>query len=77
MRKADNAVADGLRETGTAIQKGLIKVYPCCKDWILEASAYSWEENEKEDKPVKINDHAMDDTRYMVKTMKIAKPIRA
>lgn len=73
IRQADNAVADGMRETATAMNKGLIKIYPCCKNWKLEASAYSWEDNEKDDKPVKVNDHAMDDMRYFVKTMRITK----
>lgn len=71
--KADNVVDDGIRETATALNTGKIKVYPCCKDWINEAGAYSWDAKKKEDKPVKENDHAMDDMRYFVKTMRIAK----
>jgi PBSX family phage terminase large subunit len=72
---ADNAVADGIRETATAMQTGKIKVSPECKDWIREAQGYVWDEKvTDDDKPVKVNDHAMDDTRYFVKTMAIAKP---
>lgn len=74
--KADNSVEDGLRETATALKTGKIKVYPWCKDWVREAAGYSWDENEKVDKPIKINDHAMDDTRYFVKTMRVSKPKR-
>ena len=73
VKKADNAVADGIRETGTALKGGKIKIYPCCKDWKNEVGAYAWDISEKEDKPVKVNDHAMDDTRYFVKTMHISK----
>lgn len=71
--KADNDVIDGIRETATAMKTGKIKVYPRCKAWRKEMSAYSWDANEKEDRPVKVNDHAADDTRYLVKTLRIAK----
>ncbi|MCR4671978.1 MAG: PBSX family phage terminase large subunit [Lachnospiraceae bacterium] len=75
--KADNAVEDGIRETATALKTGRIKVYPTCKAWQREAAGYVWEDSEGADKPVKINDHAMDAMRYFVKTMRIAKPKRA
>lgn len=71
---ADNDVADGIRETATSMHNGLIKVAPCCKNWISEVQGYVWDEDAAEDKPVKVNDHAMDDTRYFVKTMNIARP---
>lgn len=70
---ADNAVLDGIRDTASAIQTGKIKISPSCKNWIKEAQGYVWDEScESEDKPVKVNDHAMDDTRYFVKTKRIA-----
>ena len=76
VQKADNNVADGIRETAVALQLGLIKVLKSCKDWTSEASGYVWKQkkdNEKEtdEAPVKINDHDMDATRYFVKTMRI------
>lgn len=71
---AKNDVADGIRETATAMKKGIIKVAPSCTNWIKEVQAYVWDDKANEDKPVKENDHAMDDTRYFVKTMKIAIP---
>lgn len=71
--QADNSVADGLRETNTAMQTGRIKISPKCQNWISEAQGYVWDKSLSEDRPVKVNDHAMDDTRYFVKTMKIAK----
>lgn len=76
VRKADNAVNDGIRETATALKTGKIKIYPCCKAWIREAGSYAWDENESVDKPIKVNDHAMDDTRYFVKTLRVSKPQR-
>jgi len=71
--KADNDVADGIRETATAMKKGLIKISPDCSNWLKEVQGYVWDDKSTEDKPVKVDDHAMDDTRYFVKTMKINK----
>ena len=74
VKEADNAVLDGIRETNTAMVGNLIKVSPKCTNWIREVQGYVWDEKAAEDKPVKVADHAMDDTRYFVKTMKITKP---
>lgn len=71
---ADNSVIDGIRETATAMQTGKIKVSNTCKNWIREVQGYIWDDCPTEDRPVKINDHAMDDTRYFVKTLGISKP---
>lgn len=70
---ADNGVDDGIRETATAMASGKIKISSACKNWIREVQGYVWDNCAFEDRPVKINDHAMDDTRYFVKTMGIAK----
>lgn len=69
---ADNAVLDGIRETASALQTGKIKICRNCKNWISEAQGYVWDDKSAEDRPVKVNDHAMDDTRYFVKTERIA-----
>ena len=71
--KADNDVADGIRETATAMKKGFIKITPDCSNWLKEVQGYVWDDKATEDRPVKVDDHAMDDTRYFVKTMKITK----
>ena len=71
---ADNDVMDGLRETATAMQTGKFRVSHNCKNWIREVQGYVWDDTPLEDRPVKVNDHAMDDTRYFVKTLRIAKP---
>ncbi len=73
VHKADNAVVDGIRETATAMQQGIIKISPELKNWRLEVEGYVWEDDPKEDKPVKERDHAMDAMRYFVKTMKLVK----
>jgi PBSX family phage terminase large subunit len=71
---AKNDVADGIRETATAMKQGYIKVSPECKSWIKEVQGYVWDDTAADDRPVKVDDHAMDDSRYFVKTMKIARP---
>ena len=73
---AKNDVADGIRETATALKKGLIKISPDCTNWLKEVQGYVWDDTAQDDRPVKIDDHAMDDSRYFVKTMKIAIPKR-
>ena len=74
---ADNSVADGIRETATAMQRGAIKISPDLKEWKKEVEGYVWDEKSADDRPIKINDHYMDATRYFVKTMRLAvKPAR-
>ena len=70
---ADNAVADGIRETAMSLKTGRIKISPVCVNWRKEAQGYVWDDTKVEDTPVKIADHLMDSTRYMVKTLRIAK----
>lgn len=69
---ADNSVLDGIRDTASAMQTGKIKICNSCKNWTKEVQGYVWDTDEAIDKPVKVNDHAMDDTRYFVKTKRIA-----
>lgn len=76
VRKADNAVADGIRETATAMKNGLIKISPDCKNLITEMQGYVWDDKSIEDKPVKVADHCCDSLRYFVKTKQIVKQKR-
>lgn len=72
VRTADNAVDDGIRETATVMNRGILKVYrKTMKPWMKEVQGYVWEDDK--DVPVKENDHAMDGTRYFVKTKRLAK----
>ena len=68
----DNAVLDGIRETAVALQTGKIKILKSMTNWIKEAGGYIWDDSKVEEHPVKENDHAMDATRYFVKTMRVA-----
>lgn len=73
VRDADNDVDDGLRETSTALQKGLVKIHPDIKDFWKEIAGYVWDNNKEEkERPIKVNDHYMDALRYWVKTKRIA-----
>ncbi|MDO4460663.1 MAG: PBSX family phage terminase large subunit [Clostridia bacterium] len=63
---ASNRVTDGIRLTAVQLQQGRIKIQNNCKDIIKEFGLYRWDEKSHEDKPIKDNDHAMDDMRYFV-----------
>ena len=69
--KANNDVADGLRETAVALKSGKIKISKTMKNWREEAGGYVWDPNALDDRPLKINDHLMDAMRYFVKTKRI------
>lgn len=65
---ARNNVIDGIRQTGTALKEGKIRICRTCEDCIKEFGLYRWENGGK-DSPLKENDHAMDDVRYFVTTV--------
>lgn len=71
---ADNGVMDGIRDVATAIQTEKIKVFSTCENTINEFGGYVWDDKAGEDKPVKVNDHAMDDMRYFVRSMRLVTP---
>ncbi len=71
VRGADNDVVDGIRETAAAFKSGRLKVCNNCSGAIMEFSAYKWDDKKQEDKPVKENDHAMDEIRYFVNTVMV------
>lgn len=69
VREANNAVLDGIRNTAVAFNTGKIRVCNNCTNTLAEFGAYRWDEKSSEDKPIKENDHAMDDIRYFVNTV--------
>ncbi len=69
---AINDVADGIRDTASCMQRGLIKVNPNIKEWVEEARGYIWDDERGIDAPVKERDHYMDATRYWVTTNYLA-----
>lgn len=68
VRQADNSVLDGIRDTATLLDNGYLQFDTSCRDCIREFGLYRWDETSPTDKPIKENDHAMDDTRYFVRT---------
>ncbi len=66
---AKNNVTDGIRQVADALREGKIKIAGCCDDTIREFALYRWDENAEKDRPIKENDHAMDDIRYFVATV--------
>lgn len=69
VRKAKNDVLPGILTTARYLQGGTLKVHRSCKDTIREFSLYRWDEKATEDRPIKENDHAMDDIRYFCMTI--------
>ena len=69
VQKAKNDVLPGIMTTARFLQDGVIKVSRECKDCIREFGLYRWDEKSTEDRPIKENDHALDDTRYFAYTI--------
>ena len=76
VRPAINDVENGIRDTAVAMQSGKIKVSDKIKEWADEMGGYVWDDKSEDEKPVKVNDHYADSTRYFVETKRIVKPIR-
>ena len=69
VRKANNDVTNGIMTTARFLQDGVIKIHQDCKDCIREFGLYRWDEKAADDRPIKENDHAMDETRYFAYTV--------
>ena len=69
VRKANNDVTNGIMTTARFLQDGILKVHRSCKDCIREFGLYRWDEKAADDRPIKENDHAMDETRYFAYTV--------
>lgn len=69
VKKAKNDVLDGIRYTASLISQGKILVSKECENILREFEEYSWDTEEPTDKPIKQNDHAMDDMRYFCYTV--------
>lgn len=69
---AKNSVIDGIALTMNLLESRMFTVDPSCKHDIDEFHAYAWDEEAAlkrgDEKPLKINDHCMDRTRYALLT---------
>ncbi len=66
---ASNRVLDGIREVASQLRAGNIFICDCCADCIREFGLYRWDEKAPDDRPLKIDDHSMDDLRYFVRAV--------
>lgn len=66
---ASNRVLDGIRDVATQLRAGNIFICDCCRDCIREFGLYRWDEKAPEDRPLKTDDHSMDDLRYFVRAV--------
>lgn len=69
VRKANNDVLPGIRTTARLLKSGKCKIHRRCEDARREFSLYRWDEKQQTDKPIKENDHAMDEIRYFCETV--------
>lgn len=71
---ANNDVLDGISDVATMLHDGQLGFMEGCKNTIAEFGSYFWDEKAADagvDAPLKVDDHAMDATRYFVKTMRL------
>lgn len=66
---AKNDVVNGIRIVADMLRSGRMKIWCGCTDTLREFSLYRWDESQTSDRPVKENDHAMDDIRYFAATV--------
>ena len=70
---AANDVVPGIQRIASLLAAGRLKVSDRCKTLISEFPGYVWDTkatDKGEDKPVKLNDHALDGLRYVVAATK-------
>jgi PBSX family phage terminase large subunit len=70
--KARNNVKEGIGNVGIALNTGRAFFNDCCVETFKEFASYIWDEKaiqRGEDKPLKENDHHMDETRYFINTI--------
>jgi PBSX family phage terminase large subunit len=63
----DNEVMDGIHRVSEVEATGHRRVHERCKEWRREKGLYSWDVKagqQGDERPLKINDHAMDADRY-------------
>ena len=76
VRKADNDVLNGIRNTASALSDRRILINDCCTRTIREFGLYSWDSRSAEDAVIKEDDHGMDAVRYFIQTKRIYKDRR-
>lgn len=73
---ANNTVLEGISDVCSMLGADNLAFMPCCEKTIAEFGSYLWDSKaveRGEDAPLKENDHCMDATRYMVKTLRLVR----
>lgn len=68
---ADNDVLNGIRVVSEHLSSDRLTFDPSCVNTVKEYPNYTWDEKAQKigiDKPIKVNDHAVDSDRYVVYT---------
>ncbi|MGW4639568.1 PBSX family phage terminase large subunit [Sphaerisporangium sp. NPDC004334] len=68
---ADNSVLDGIRTVSNLIAADQLRVHQSCTGWTGEVGSYAWDDRRAEkgeDAPVKVDDHSLDGSRYVLHT---------
>lgn len=70
VKEANNTVLDGIRNVSTFMAKRILKINKSCTNLIREILGYVWDDSSKieREKPLKMNDHAVDAMRYWIMT---------
>ncbi len=69
VKKAENDVLSGIRQTSDLLKSGRIVICDTCADCLRETEQYVWDPKSGKDAVKKEHDHAMDDMRYFVATV--------
>ena len=69
VRRARNDVLFGIQVVTKFLNAGVLQFHESCKHTFKEFNSYAWDEEAKEDRVIKENDHAMDELRYFCLTV--------
>lgn len=67
--KADNRVLDGIRVTAEKLKNRSLVICKGCSAAEREFGLYRWDPNARQEKVLKVHDHAMDDIRYFAMSL--------
>ncbi len=77
VRRADNRVLEGIRRTAQALREGEIVICQGCEAAAREFALYRWDVTGGQDRVIKDHDHAMDEIRYFVMSLREEPPVAA
>lgn len=77
VKKANNKVLEGIQYTDNLFYQKQLLIHQRCTNLIKELRSYVWDEKSVDEKPKKINDHAVDALRYGVMYFNQIKGVKA